>query len=197
LSKNSNWKKLNKIKGAFNIEIWKRKNARLAFFWNTEKFQETEVDLPQYTKIKKQRKKLKPHTKWQTFYFKNEVKLKYLVSFVVSLGMVGEKKRVCFFLISFLNMLPNIKASIVAFDILLTILYRVWVRVKILPHSHYGQIFFGESMQKYLSFLKFFEEIAFNLFFVIVISEIFNTTCIMFLSFVSYFKAVIFFYFCH
>ena len=49
--------------------------------------------MPRYTKIKKQRKKLKPHTIWQTFYFKNEVKLKYFVSFLVSLGMVRETKK--------------------------------------------------------------------------------------------------------
>ena len=35
-----------------------------------------------------------------------------------------------------------------ALDILLTILYRVWIRVKVLPHKEYEQIFLGESKMK-------------------------------------------------
>jgi hypothetical protein len=38
-----------------------------------------------------------------------------------------------------------LKICIVAFDILLTILWRVWVRIKV-THNKYGHIFLGESI---------------------------------------------------
>ena len=60
----------------------------MAFDWNCDKFQEFEVDLPEYTKMKKLRNKTKPHNKLQTFFYDNEAKIKYSVSFLVFLGMV-------------------------------------------------------------------------------------------------------------
>ncbi len=83
------------MKGAVNIETWKRKNARLAFDWNTEKFEEYEIDLPAYTKKQQMRNQNKPHSKLQTFYYDHEAKIKFLVSFLVFLGMV--KGNVFFF----------------------------------------------------------------------------------------------------
>ena len=60
----------------------------MAFDWNCDKFHEFEVDLPEYTKMKKLRNKTKPHNKLQTFFYDNEAKIKYSVSFLVFLGMV-------------------------------------------------------------------------------------------------------------
>ena len=40
------------INKKFNIEIWKRKNARLAFYWNCDKFEENQVELPKFKSIK-------------------------------------------------------------------------------------------------------------------------------------------------
>jgi len=80
---------LNIIIGAFNVEMWRRKNSKLAFLWNCQKFEEFEVDLPEYTKIKKQRDKMKPHSKLTTIFYANEVTIKSLVSFIVFLGMVS------------------------------------------------------------------------------------------------------------
>lgn len=72
--------------------MWKRKNATMAFDWNCDKFQEFEVDLPEYTKMKKIRNKTRPHSKLKTFFYENEAKIKYSVSFLVFLGMVSPFK---------------------------------------------------------------------------------------------------------
>jgi hypothetical protein len=75
--------------GAVNIETWKRKNARLTFFWNTEKYEEYEVELPAYAKEQQMRNQQRPHSKLKTFYYDHEPKIKFLVSFLVFLGMVN------------------------------------------------------------------------------------------------------------
>jgi hypothetical protein len=75
--------------GAVNIETWKRKNARLTFFWNTEKYEEYEVELPAYAKKQQMRNQQRPHSKLKTFYYDHEPKIKFLVSFLVFLGMVN------------------------------------------------------------------------------------------------------------
>ena len=74
--------------GAFNIEMWRRKNARLSFEWDTNNFQESESELPRYILTKKQRNKTKPHTKWEIFFYRNETRLKFFMSFIVFLVMV-------------------------------------------------------------------------------------------------------------
>ena len=98
-----NFVKKLKIKGAFNIELWKRKNARLSFDWNCEKFEEYEDDLPRYTKIKRKRSKTKTHNWLQTFFYAHEVRIKYLISFLVFLGMVGLFTLVYAFFIGIMN----------------------------------------------------------------------------------------------
>ena len=126
--------------------MWKRKNARLSFYWKCERFTEHEIDLPEYTRIKETRRKTKDqHTTLHKIYYKNEVTFKSFVSFLVFLGMVSalfllERK----YSLSFLNV--NIcKACIVVLDILVTILYRVWIKVKVLPNNDYAHIFVGEG----------------------------------------------------
>jgi hypothetical protein len=74
--------------GAVHIETWKRKNARLTFFWYTEKFEEYEVELPAYTKKQQLRNQQRPHSKLKAFYYDHESRIKFLVSFLVFLGMV-------------------------------------------------------------------------------------------------------------
>ena len=135
-----------RLLGAFFIEAWKRKNARLSFEWNCERFQEQEADLPEYTRIKKMRSKM-AHSKLKKFFYDHEVTLKSLVSLLVFLGMVS------LFLcrITFIRRISRkyfyffFKSGIIVVDIFLTVLYRVWINVKILPNNEYGQIFVGEG----------------------------------------------------
>lgn len=76
----------------------------------------------------------------------------------------------------------SLKMSIVIVDIILTILYRVWIRVKILPHSHYGQIFWGECKLENLKgcAISFFENFLLN-----VNSFLIKNLIILFISLVK------------
>ncbi len=90
------------------------------------------------------RKKAMPDSKLVVFYYKNETKLKMLVSFMVFLGMVKSLRKFSQKLNGFLTKVLYLKICIVALDILCTILWRVWIRIKVTPNK-YGHIFLGEG----------------------------------------------------
>jgi len=58
-----------------------------------DNFKELEPEMAHYTKMKILRKKAMPDSKLVVFDYKNETKLKMLVSFMVFLGMVKSLRK--------------------------------------------------------------------------------------------------------
>ena len=79
------------LSGAFFLECWKRENARLAFEFDVENFEENEPDLPEYTRrIEKLKKKIKNSNAVVKFLAEYITQFKYLVSLLILLFMVSQ-----------------------------------------------------------------------------------------------------------
>ncbi len=74
--------------GFIFTEYWTRKENRLAFEWDTENFDNTETDLPEFFRKKIARKDAWSCTKW--FYLR-EKKIKKFFSYIILLIMVRKK----------------------------------------------------------------------------------------------------------
>lgn len=72
--------------GAIFTEKWKRENARLAFEWDVENFENNEPDLPAYSR--KQKLRASSQNAMQTFIWSHEKFLKYAISFIILIFMV-------------------------------------------------------------------------------------------------------------
>ena len=82
--------KINKIfKGAAFSELWKRENKRLAYEWNVLKFENEEIDLPDFERSKEKiLEKIKSANEFQKFWFAWQRYFKILMSYSVLLFMV-------------------------------------------------------------------------------------------------------------
>lgn len=76
-------------KGAFFSEFWGRENARLAFEWDTSKYEKEEPDLPEYTRrTKLLNEKILRSTDLAKYFLIHQRKIKTFISYCVLIFMV-------------------------------------------------------------------------------------------------------------
>lgn len=79
-------------------EFWKRENNLLAYEWDVLKFENEEIDLPDYElKREKIQNKIKMPNGLKKFFYTNEQFFKILLSYTVLFLMVNSKNIYLFF----------------------------------------------------------------------------------------------------